>query len=117
VLLLVFQWIRATLPRLRADQLMRFAWLYLIPLTLANIIITGGLLLLPLDRPVRLGISAAANWLLLILVLVTFRRVTGLSAASTIPRWLRRQVAATAAAKAAATRAAQSPEPASAGRR
>jgi NADH-quinone oxidoreductase subunit H len=117
VLLLVFQWIRATLPRLRADQLMRFAWLYLIPLTLANIIITGGLLLLPLDRPVRLGISAAANWLLLILVLVTFRRVTGLSAASTIPRWLRRQVAATAAAKAAAMRAAQSPEPASAGRR
>ncbi len=117
VLLLVFQWIRATLPRLRADQLMRFAWLYLIPLTLANIIITGGLLLLPLDRPVRLGISAAANWLLLILVLVTFRRVTGLSAASTVPRWLRRQVAATAAAKAAATRAAQSPEPASAGRR
>jgi NADH-quinone oxidoreductase subunit H len=115
VLLLVFQWIRATLPRLRADQLMRFAWLYLIPLTLANIIITGGLLLLPLDRPVRIGISAAANWLLLILVLVTFRRVTGLSAASTIPRWLRRQAAATAAAKAAATRAAQSPEPASAG--
>ncbi|HZC78758.1 MAG TPA: NADH-quinone oxidoreductase subunit NuoH [Ktedonobacterales bacterium] len=117
VLLLVFQWIRATLPRLRADQLMRFAWLYLIPLTLANIIITGGLLLLPLDPPVRLGISAAANWLLLILVLVTFRRVTGLSAASTVPRWLRRQVAATAAAKAAATRTAQSPEPASAGRR
>src|SRR5258706_3321767 len=70
VLLFVFMWIRATLPRLRADQLMRFAWLYLIPLTLANIIITGGLLLLPLDRPVRLGISAAANWLLLILVLV-----------------------------------------------
>ena len=117
VLLLVFQWIRATLPRLRADQLMRFAWLYLIPLTLANIIITGGLLLLPLDRPVRMGISAAANWLLLILVLVTFRRVTGLSAASTIPSWLRRQVATTAAAKAAATRAAQSPEPANAGRR
>jgi NADH-quinone oxidoreductase subunit H len=117
VLLLVFQWIRATLPRLRADQLMRFAWLYLIPLTLANIIITGGLLLLPLEFPVRVGISAAANWLLLILVLVTFRRVTGLSAASTIPLWLRRQVAASDVAKAAATRAAQSPEPASAGRR
>src|SRR5205823_3524476 len=33
LLLLVFMWIRATLPRLRADQLMRFAWLGLIPLT------------------------------------------------------------------------------------
>src|SRR5689334_18090312 len=29
--ILVFVWIRATLPRLRADQLMRFAWLALTP--------------------------------------------------------------------------------------
>ena len=42
VLLFVFMWIRATLPRLRADQLMRFAWLFLIPLTLFNILLTGG---------------------------------------------------------------------------
>ena len=47
VLLLIFIWIRATLPRLRADQLMRFAWLFLIPLTLINILLTAGLLLLP----------------------------------------------------------------------
>jgi NADH-quinone oxidoreductase subunit H len=37
----VFIWVRGTLPRFRYDQLMRFGWLVLIPLTLANIIITG----------------------------------------------------------------------------
>jgi NADH-quinone oxidoreductase subunit H len=89
VLLLLFIWIRATLPRLRADQLMRFAWLYLIPLTLVNVLLTGGLLLLPFTTPVRLAISAGANWLLLLLVLVTFRRVTGVSAIGKVPRWIR----------------------------
>lgn len=33
----VFVWTRATLPRLRIDQLMDFAWKFLIPLTLVNI--------------------------------------------------------------------------------
>src|SRR5712692_567185 len=37
----VFIWVRSTLPRLRADQLMQFAWLILIPTTLANILVTG----------------------------------------------------------------------------
>jgi NADH-quinone oxidoreductase subunit H len=36
-LLLGFIWIRATLPRLRMDQLMRFAWKFLVPLSLANL--------------------------------------------------------------------------------
>lgn len=38
---LVLVWIRATLPRLRIDQLMDFAWKFLIPLSLANILVTG----------------------------------------------------------------------------
>ena len=37
----VFIWVRTTLPRLRADQLMQFAWLILMPVTLGNIIIVA----------------------------------------------------------------------------
>ena len=38
-------WIRGTLPRLRYDQLMQFGWKALVPLSLLNIIITGGVML------------------------------------------------------------------------
>ncbi|MGH2724044.1 MAG: NADH-quinone oxidoreductase subunit NuoH [Actinomycetota bacterium] len=34
-------WLRATFPRLREDQLQRFSWIVLIPLTLANILVTA----------------------------------------------------------------------------
>ena len=37
----VFVWMRGTLPRVRIDQLMNFAWKYLIPLSLANLFITA----------------------------------------------------------------------------
>src|SRR5579883_1934537 len=42
----VFIWVRTTLPRLRSDQLMQFAWLILIPTTLLNILITGAIYLI-----------------------------------------------------------------------
>jgi NADH-quinone oxidoreductase subunit H len=34
-------WLRATMPRLRADQLMQFAWKVLLPLALLNIFLTA----------------------------------------------------------------------------
>jgi NADH-quinone oxidoreductase subunit H len=40
-LVFVFIWIRGTLPRYRYDQLMRFAWTFLFPLAVANLLITG----------------------------------------------------------------------------
>lgn len=36
-------WVRATMPRLRGDQLMSFAWKVLIPVALFNILLTGAL--------------------------------------------------------------------------
>ena len=41
LLLYLFLWIRATLPRYRYDQLMRIGWKVLIPLAIANIVVTG----------------------------------------------------------------------------
>jgi NADH-quinone oxidoreductase subunit H len=34
-------WVRFTYPRLREDQLQALAWKVLIPLALANIVVTG----------------------------------------------------------------------------
>lgn len=41
VLLFIFIWVRATLPRFRYDRLMKFGWKVLIPVSMANIIITA----------------------------------------------------------------------------
>jgi NADH-quinone oxidoreductase subunit H len=39
--LFVYIWIRGTLPRFRYDQLMAFGWKFLLPLAIANLVITG----------------------------------------------------------------------------
>jgi len=39
--LYIFVWIRATLPRYRYDQLMRLGWKVLIPLAIANLLVTA----------------------------------------------------------------------------
>ena len=41
VFLFVYLWVRWTFPRFRYDQLMRLCWKTLLPLTLANIFLTG----------------------------------------------------------------------------
>jgi NADH-quinone oxidoreductase subunit H len=46
ILLFVFIWIRGTLPRFRYDQLMGFAWKFLFPAAVLNLLVTGFLVAL-----------------------------------------------------------------------
>jgi NADH-quinone oxidoreductase subunit H len=41
VFMLIYIWFRATFPRFRFDQLMDLGWKWMIPLALANIVVTG----------------------------------------------------------------------------
>ncbi len=43
--IVLFMLIRASLPRFRYDQLMAFAWKIMLPLSLVNLLVTGGILL------------------------------------------------------------------------
>jgi NADH-quinone oxidoreductase subunit H len=45
IFIFLFMWIRWTVPRFRYDQLMNLGWKKLIPLALANMLITGGVIL------------------------------------------------------------------------
>jgi NADH-quinone oxidoreductase subunit H len=45
IFIFFFMWVRWTIPRFRYDQLMHLGWRILIPLALANMIITGAVLL------------------------------------------------------------------------
>lgn len=47
-LIFLLIWVRWTYPRLREDQLQKFAWKFLIPVALANIFFVGALKLTPL---------------------------------------------------------------------
>ena len=41
----VFIWLRATLPRLRYDQLMDFGWKFLLPVATINALVTAALVI------------------------------------------------------------------------
>ncbi len=77
IIFLIF-WIRATLPRMRVDRLMNFAWKVLIPLTLVNLMVAAlwhELVMRPSDPRPLLG------WLvtfpLLLVALWIFLRLSG----------------------------------------
>jgi NADH-quinone oxidoreductase subunit H len=41
IVLFVYVWVRWTLPRFRYDQLMAIGWKLLLPLTIANVVLTS----------------------------------------------------------------------------
>jgi NADH-quinone oxidoreductase subunit H len=98
----VFIWVRSTLPRLRSDQLMQFAWLILMPTTLINIVITGGLYLglsaAGINNTIFLIVLGVVNWILLFI----FIRVVGRATVATTRRAQAPAIRAQQRAKAAA---------------
>ncbi len=67
VLIAGFIWVRGTMPRLRMDQLMNFAWKFMLPLALINIVVAGAWHFMPpgVIRWITLALVLAASWVLL----------------------------------------------------
>jgi NADH-quinone oxidoreductase subunit H len=70
--LFVFIWLRATLPRIRYDQLMRFGWQVLLPLSVLNALVTAAVIAFDLPWWVS---GAVGLGILLIAALVTYARL------------------------------------------
>ncbi|GCE14061.1 NADH-quinone oxidoreductase subunit NuoH [Tengunoibacter tsumagoiensis] len=102
----VFIWVRSTLPRLRSDQLMQFAWLILMPVGLANIVATGFIFLVTdaLHLPIWLFlvILGIVNWVALFGFIQLVGRVTVASTRKAQAPAIRAQLRPRAAAPAQA---------------
>jgi NADH-quinone oxidoreductase subunit H len=53
----LFVWTRGTLPRLRIDQLMAFAWKFMLPLMLVNVLVTGAEVLIWREADLSAGLA------------------------------------------------------------
>jgi NADH-quinone oxidoreductase subunit H len=77
----IYIWTRGTLPRLRIDQLMGFAWKYFLPISLVNVLVAGGEVLLwdelELSSGEAIPLFAAVNWALAALLVVGWARLLG----------------------------------------
>ncbi|MBI4302076.1 MAG: NADH-quinone oxidoreductase subunit NuoH [Chloroflexi bacterium] len=62
----ILVWMRGTLPRLRIDQLMGFAWKFLLPLALINLFVTGAEVLVWEEY------DLAAGWIIPSMVIINF---------------------------------------------
>ena len=72
----LFIWIRATLPRLRVDQIMGFAWKFLFPLSLINIFVTAAeVLAWPEPTTGQLWAMVGINFGVAIVAIIAFSRL------------------------------------------
>ena len=61
MLIVIFIWIRGTLPRLRMDQLMTFAWQFMLPMTLINVFVAGVWHFMPAGSDTLAGLRTGAD--------------------------------------------------------
>ena len=78
----LFIWTRGTLPRLRIDQLLTYAWKYLLPISAANLLIvaTERVILVEndwVDKDLIYWLLAAINIMLAVVIVVGWARVLG----------------------------------------
>jgi NADH-quinone oxidoreductase subunit H len=66
-MIFLFIWIRGTLPRLRTDQLMAFAWKFMLPMTLINIVVAA---LWHFSRGWEVPFAPGVRWLACAAILV-----------------------------------------------
>jgi NADH-quinone oxidoreductase subunit H len=69
-LIAVFIWVRGTVPRLRFDQLLNFAWKFLVPLTLVNLFVAAAWY-------IAVPVPASARWLLCLGIFYIFYESLG----------------------------------------
>ncbi|RLC77351.1 MAG: NADH-quinone oxidoreductase subunit NuoH [Chloroflexi bacterium] len=76
IVVYVFFWLRASFPRLRIDQLLNFAWKFLVPLGMVNLLVTG--IVVKLNVPVWLTVPAywAGNFVIGVIALYLLTRFT-----------------------------------------
>ena len=77
----IYIWTRGTLPRLRIDQLMAFAWKFLLPIMLVNVMVVAGEVLIwrenELDPEVALPVIGLVNFFFGAAIVMAWARFLG----------------------------------------
>ena len=78
---LLATWVRSTLPRLRPDQILTFAWKFLFPLSLINVIALSVQRLLLADefgnlQQQDMWLMVVSNWILMVVAVPVLIKIT-----------------------------------------